>query len=68
MEQLESTSYVSGARYTECWLRQFLSNMEANKEFLNVSIDTEEGFMSALKEVSYSTQRQASCFYFHIWT
>lgn len=49
---LESTSYVSNSLYTESWLRSFLSFIERNNDYLNVTIDTEEEFIRVLKEVS----------------
>lgn len=50
--QLENTSYVTSSLYTESWLRSFLSFVERNNDFLNVTIDTEIDFIAALKEVS----------------
>lgn len=49
--QLENTSYVTSSLYTESWLRTFLSFVERNNEFLNVTIDTEVDFIAALREV-----------------
>lgn len=50
-ESLENTSYVTSSLYTESWLRSFLSFIERNNDFLNVTIDTEQDFIAALKEV-----------------
>lgn len=50
-EKLENTSYVTSSLYTESWLRSFLSFIERNGEFLNATIDTEEDFIAALKQV-----------------
>lgn len=50
--RLENTSYVTSSLYSESWLRTFLSFVEENNHFLNVSIDTEAGFIAALREVS----------------
>lgn len=52
-EKLENTSYVTSSLYTESWLRSFLSFIERNNEFLNVTIDNEDDFINALKEVNY---------------
>lgn len=49
--RLENTSYVTSSLYTESWLRSFLSFVDRNSDFLNVTIDTEEDFIAALKEV-----------------
>lgn len=51
-EQLENTSYVTSSLYTESWLRTFLSFVERNNDFLNVTIDNELDFIAALREVS----------------
>lgn len=48
---LENTSYVTSSLYTESWLRSFLSFVDRNSEFLNITIDTEQEFIDALKEV-----------------
>lgn len=50
-EQLENTSYVTSSLYTESWLRTFLSFVERNNDFLNVTIDNELDFIAALREV-----------------
>lgn len=50
-ETLENTSYVTSSLYTESWLRSFLSFVERNNDFLNVTIDNEQDFIDALKEV-----------------
>ncbi|XP_068145808.1 patched domain-containing protein 3 [Drosophila tropicalis] len=47
---LEHTSYVTSRRYTESWLRSFLSFMERNNDYLNTTIDDEESFIEAVKE------------------
>lgn len=52
-QTFENTSYISNVLYTESWLRSFLLYADRNKDFLNISIDTEDNFISALKEVSY---------------
>lgn len=51
-ETLENTSYVTSSLYTESWLRSFLSFLDRNNEFLNVTINSEQDFIDALKEVS----------------
>lgn len=48
---LENTSYVSNTLYTESWLRSFIQYYDRNKDYLNVSIDTEVEFIAALKKV-----------------
>lgn len=50
-ETLENTSYVTSSLYTESWLRTFLSFVERNNDFLNVTIDNELDFIAALREV-----------------
>lgn len=55
-ETLENTSYVTSSLYTESWLRSFLSFIDRNNEFLNVTINTEQDFIDALKEVSLTEQ------------
>lgn len=50
-QELENTSYVSNSLYTESWLRSFLSFIERNNDFLNVTIDNEDDFIRVLKEV-----------------
>ncbi|KAH8237024.1 hypothetical protein KR038_003017 [Drosophila bunnanda] len=47
---LEHTSYVTSRRYTESWLRSFLSFLERNNELLNVTVDDEQTFIEAVKE------------------
>lgn len=49
-ERLENTSYVTSSLYTESWLRTFLSFVERNNDFLNVTIDNEVDFIAALRE------------------
>lgn len=56
-EQLENTSYVTSSLYTESWLRTFLSFVERNNDFLNVTIDNELDFIAALREVSVFFER-----------
>lgn len=54
MQSLENTSYVTSSLYSESWLRTFLSFTDRSKEdFLNITIDTEETFIAALREVSF---------------
>lgn len=50
-QSLENTSYVTSSLYTESWLRSFLSFVDRNSDFLNISISTEQDFIIALKEV-----------------
>lgn len=51
-QALENTSYVTPV-YTESWLRSYLSFMDENAKFFNVTIDTEDSFIAALKEVRH---------------
>lgn len=51
VHSLENTSYVTSSLYTESWLRSFLSFVERNNDFLNITINTELDFIDALKEV-----------------
>lgn len=52
MEELENTSYVTSPIYTESWLRSFLSYVDRNNDYLNLTLDDEDSFISALKQVS----------------
>lgn len=52
MQKLENTSYVTSPLYSESWLRSFLSYVERNNDYLNLTLDNEEDFIDALKEVS----------------
>lgn len=54
---LENTSYVSNTLYTESWLRSFIQYYDRNKDYLNVSIDTEVEFIAALKKVKKHTSK-----------
>lgn len=53
MQQLENTSYVTSPLYSESWLRSFLSYVERNNDYLNLTLDNEQDFIDALKEVSF---------------
>lgn len=57
-QTFENTSYISSPLYTESWLRSFLQYAERNEDYLNISLKTEEGFISALKEVIASKPKQ----------
>lgn len=65
MQQLENTSYVTSPLYSESWLRSFLSYVERNNDYLNLTLDTEEDFIDALKEVS--DEHQCNLFLFNNW-
>lgn len=56
-EAFESTSYVTSSLYTESWLRTFLDFLDRNREFLNVTIDSEQDFIDAMKEVNIRTSK-----------
>nr|XP_022905229.1 patched domain-containing protein 3 [Onthophagus taurus] len=49
-QTFENTSYISNPLYTESWLRSFLQYINANAEYLNVSINTPTEFIKVLKE------------------
>lgn len=51
-QTLENTSYISSPLYTESWLRSFIQYVERNEDYLNITIKTQESFISALKEVN----------------
>lgn len=55
METLESTSYVTSSMYTESWLRTFLDFLDRNHEFLNITINSEQDFIDAMRYVSHIT-------------
>lgn len=50
-QQLENTSYITSPLYTESWLRSFLSYVERNNDYLNITLDTEESFIENLKDL-----------------
>lgn len=50
-QNLENTTYISGALYTESWLRSFVQYAGQNEDYLNISIKTEKSFIAALKQV-----------------
>lgn len=50
-QQLENTSYITSPLYTESWLRSFLSYVERNNDYLNLTLDTEETFLENLKDL-----------------
>ncbi|XP_039297069.1 patched domain-containing protein 3-like [Nilaparvata lugens] len=47
----EASPYISTSLYTESWLRSFVSYVERNADYLNVSISTEPDFIKALHEI-----------------
>lgn len=47
---LENTSYVTSSLYTESWLRSFVSFVDRNNDYLNLTLDTEQEFIDAVKE------------------
>nr|CAD7443243.1 unnamed protein product [Timema bartmani] len=49
-QSFENTSFISTPLYTESWLRSFVGYVKRNQDYLNVSIDTEDSFISTLKE------------------
>nr|CAD7195522.1 unnamed protein product [Timema douglasi] len=49
-QSFENTSFISTPLYTESWLRSFVGYVKRNQDYLNVSIDTEDDFISTLKE------------------
>lgn len=51
LQKLENTSYVTSPIYTESWLRSFLSYVERNNDYLNLTLDSEQAMIDALKEV-----------------
>jgi hypothetical protein len=57
-QTFENTTYISSPLYTESWLRSFVGYVYRNQEYLNVSIDTEDDFIRALKEVSSHQKQQ----------
>ena len=48
---LEASKYISHGIYTESWLRSFISYVNRNGDYLNVTIDNETSFNEALKEI-----------------
>ncbi|XP_041977331.1 patched domain-containing protein 3 isoform X2 [Aricia agestis] len=50
-QRLENTSYISNSLYTESWLRTFITYVDRNNDYLNVSIESEEDFIKNLKEL-----------------
>ncbi|XP_037945525.1 patched domain-containing protein 3 [Teleopsis dalmanni] len=47
---LENTSYVFSSLYTESWIRSFLSFVDRNNDYLNLTIESEQDFIDAVKE------------------
>ncbi|XP_071446511.1 patched domain-containing protein 3-like isoform X1 [Hetaerina americana] len=50
-QTFENTSFISSPLYTESWVRSFVGYVNRNKDYLNISIDTEEEFITSLKEL-----------------
>ncbi|KAF5303490.1 hypothetical protein FQA39_LY09953 [Lamprigera yunnana] len=50
MQTIENTSYVSGSTYSESWLRSFITYAKQNSDYLNITLDSEDSFLSALKK------------------
>lgn len=54
LRQLENTTYVTSSRYTESWLRTFLSYVDSTRiDYPNKTIDTELDFITELREVKH---------------
>lgn len=52
----ENSQFISSSSfYTESWLRSFLGYIDRNKDILNVTIGTNEGFIETLKQVRKRT-------------
>ncbi|KXJ68711.1 hypothetical protein RP20_CCG002034 [Aedes albopictus] len=51
MQSLENTSYISSPLYSESWLRSFVAYVDRNNDYLNLTLDTEEDFIKALKDI-----------------
>ncbi|XP_062562304.1 patched domain-containing protein 3 [Armigeres subalbatus] len=51
MQSLENTSYISSPLYSESWLRSFVAYVDRNNDYLNLTLDSEEAFIEALKEI-----------------
>lgn len=51
MQTLENTSYITTPLYSESWLRSFVSYVDRNNDYLNFTIDNEQSFIDALREV-----------------
>lgn len=54
MQTLENTSYITTPLYSESWLRSFVSYVDRNNDYLNLTIDSEQSFIDALREVCIS--------------
>lgn len=50
-QQLENTSYITSPLYTESWLRSFVSYVERNSDYLNITLDSEASFIENLKDL-----------------
>ena len=55
MGSFESTSYVTSSMYSESWLRSYFDFVNRTKDFLNISIDTEQEFIDGLRQVRHIT-------------
>ncbi|XP_040169198.1 patched domain-containing protein 3 [Anopheles arabiensis] len=51
MQSLENTSYVTSPLYSESWLRSFISYVDRNNDYLNLTLDSEQAFIDALREI-----------------
>ncbi|XP_055600354.1 patched domain-containing protein 3 [Uranotaenia lowii] len=51
MQSLENTSYITSPLYSESWLRSFISYVDRNNDYLNLTLDSEQAFIDALKEI-----------------
>ncbi|KAL1462487.1 hypothetical protein WDU94_014318 [Cyamophila willieti] len=50
-KSFEASPFISAPLYTESWLRSFVSYVRRNQDFLNVTIDTREGFLKTLNDL-----------------
>ncbi|XP_075237604.1 patched domain-containing protein [Lycorma delicatula] len=50
-QTFEASPFISSPLYTESWLRSFVSYVNRNQDYLNVSIDNEEEFIITLNEL-----------------
>jgi hypothetical protein len=61
LSTLEADEMIGERFYSNSWLRQFLSFVKINEEYLEMNITTKEGFIDSLRTVS-----EKSAFFFVI--
>ena len=50
MQKLENTTFID-ATYSESWLRDFVSYVERNKEYVPIDVGNESSFIQSVKDI-----------------